>query len=105
MTFSKAFPKTTEGISYPKWIEIYLSESQEKQIEDKTRENNKRLMVECINDAKEVASNANLRDYQSDIISIAISLFEKRSSHHVYAKERACKDIFDNENNSKTTGL
>ena len=101
MPFSKAFPKTTEGISYPKWVEIYLSADQEKQVEFQTKERNKQLMAECILDAKDVAKKSDLRDYQSDIISIAIALFEKRSSHQVYAKERTCKDIFDEQNNSK----
>ncbi len=101
MTFSKSFPKTLEGISYPKWIEIFLSTEQEKEIEEQTKEHNKQLMIECINDAKEIAKQANLREYQSDIISIAIALFEKRSSHQVYAKERACKDIFDDKFSSE----
>jgi pyruvate-formate lyase len=99
MPFSKAFPKTMDGISYPKWIEIFLSKEQETQVELQTSEKNKQLMIECISDAKDIVQKANLRDYQSDLISIAVALFEKRSSHQVYAKERACKDIFDRDYN------
>ena len=97
MAFSKSFPKTVEGISYPKWVEVYLSSDEEKQIESKTRTENFELMKECISDAKKIALEQNLNNYQSDIISIAISLFEKRSSHVVYAKERHCKDKFDSQ--------
>ncbi len=98
MAFSKSFPKTLEGVSYPKWIEIYLSENEESEVEEKTRLDNKELMIKCIEDAKDIARLSQLNNYQSDIINMAISLFEKLASHSVYAKERRCKDKFDKKN-------
>jgi hypothetical protein len=95
MSFSKSFPKTEEGISYPKWIEIYLSLDEEEKIEFETKTKNKKLMIECINDAKDILSQTSLKDFQTNLISVAISLFEKRASHVVYEKERLCKDKFD----------
>jgi hypothetical protein len=95
MTFSKAFPKQVEGISYPKWIEVYISTEEEKQIEQDTKNANVALMKQCILDAKAVVQDSDLKNYQSDVIELAIALFEKLSSHVVYAKERRCKDKFD----------
>jgi hypothetical protein len=40
----------------------------------------------------------NLKEYQTDIVHIAISLFEKRASHSVYWKESECKKKFDEKN-------
>lgn len=95
MTFSKAFPKHVEGVSYPKWIEVFISSDEEKQIEIDTKSENVLLMKQCITDAKKLFTETDLKQYQSDIIEVAISLFEKLSSHSVYAKERRCKDKFD----------
>jgi len=36
-----------------------------------------------------------LKDYQTDLIHIAISLFEKRASHSIYWKESKAKEKFD----------
>ena len=36
-----------------------------------------------------------MKEYQTDIINMAISLFEKRASHSVYWKESKAKDKFD----------
>lgn len=97
MAFSRSFPKNIEGVSYPKWIDIYLSENEEELIENKTISNNKKLMLKCIDDAKEIIESKNLKYYQSDIINVAISLFEKLAQHSVHAKERLCKDKFDEQ--------
>jgi hypothetical protein len=95
MAFSKSFPKT--GEKYPIWEEILLSEEEEKEIEQKARNFNKKLMQECIDDAKEIVSKVSLRPFQNVITRIAIALFEKRASHEVYWKERLCRDKFDNK--------
>ena len=95
MAFSKSFPKTLEGVSYPKWVDVYLSHEEESEVEESTRLENRELMIKCIQDAKEIARSTQLNNYQSDIINMAISLFEKLASHSVYAKERRCKDKFD----------
>jgi len=95
MAFSKSFPRTTEKSTYPVWEEIYLSDDEEKQVDLETKNETISLMQECIDDSKKIISEKGLKDYQSDVISMAISLFEKRASHSVYKKEQKAKDKFD----------
>ncbi len=95
MAFSKSFPKTIEGSSYPQWEEVFLTEEEERGEEEKCREENTRIMKECTDDAKKIIQDKNLKDYQTDIINMAISLFEKRASHSIYWKESKAKDKFD----------
>jgi len=95
MTFSKTFPKTTDKSVYPKWIEVFLTESEEEEQETLCRRENIRLMKECIEDAKSIVKEKNLKDFQTNMISIAIALFEKRASHVVYWKESKAKEKFD----------
>ena len=95
MAFSKTFPKTTEKSVYPKWIEVEISGEEEKGEEQRCREENVSLMKECILDAKKIIKEESLKDYQTDIVNVAVALFEKRASHAVYYKESACKDKFD----------
>lgn len=97
MPFSKSFPKTTDKSVYPKWEEVFLSEEEEKEQERLCREENIKLMKECIGDAKNIVQEKGLKDFQSDLISLAISLFEKRASHSVYWKESKCKEKFDGQ--------
>lgn len=95
MAFSKSFPRTIDKSSYPVWEEIYLSEEEEKEQEQKCKDENVFLMKECIDDANKIFSEKNLKDFQSDVIKVAISLFEKRASHSVYWKENKAKEKFD----------
>jgi len=95
MAFSKSFPKTIEGSSYPQWEEVFLTEEEEREEERKCREENIKLMKECIDDAKKIILEKNMKEYQTDIINMAISLFEKRASHSVYWKESKAKEKFD----------
>lgn len=95
MTYSKSFPKTIEGSNYPKWEEIYLSEKEEALVDSKARQENTILMKECIDDAKRIIQDKGLKDYQTDIINMAIALFEKRASHSVYHKETFAKEKMD----------
>lgn len=97
MPYSKSFPKTTDKTVYPKWEEIYLSDEEEKDIEVSCRDENIKLLKECVQDAKKLFREENLKDFQSDIIQAAISLFEKRASHAIYWKEQAAKEKFDKE--------
>ena len=46
-------------------------------------------------DAKAIMQEKGLRDYQTDLISIATALFEKRASHVIYHKESKAKEKFD----------
>jgi len=98
MTFSKSFPRIIKGSNYPRWDEVFLTEDEEKLEEAKCKHENIRLMDECINDAKAIISKQRLKTFQSDLIRIAISLFEKRASHAVYWKESKAKEKFDNTN-------
>ena len=97
MTFSKNFPRTIEGSNYPRWEEVFLSEVEEKEVEEKCSQENVRLFKECIDDAKKLMAEKGLKEYQSDLIAMAISLFEKRASHVVYWKESKAKEKFDNK--------
>jgi len=95
MAFSKSFPRTLKGSSYPVWEEISLTEEEELEQEKKSEIDNLKLMEYCIEKAEELIKNKELKDYQSDVIKIAVSLFEKRASHVVYYKESKCKEKFD----------
>ena len=99
MSFSKSFPRTLKGSSYPIWEEIFLTEIEEIEQEKKCRNDNILFMKECIEDAKKISMETNLKDYQSDIINIAKSLFDKRASHEVFYKENECKKKFDKKFN------
>lgn len=95
MAYSKSFPKTIEGSNYPKWEEVYLSIKEESLVDKKARSENIDLMKECVSDAKEIITDTKLKDYQTDVINMAIALFEKRASHSVYHKENAAKEKMD----------
>ena len=95
MSFSKSFPKQSKTSSYPQWEEITLTDAEDKAEEQKARTENINLMKECIEDAKSVMSDKGLKDYQTDLIHMAISLFEKRASHSIYWKESKAKEKFD----------
>ncbi len=95
MTFSKSFPKTTDKSVYPRWVEIFLTEEEEKLVDENTRHEHAKLMNECIEDAKDVVKDKNLKKFQTNVIQMAIALFEKRASHVVWKKEALCKDKFD----------
>ena len=52
-------------------------------------------MQDCVEDAKKIFFERNLKDFQSDIVSVAIALFEKRASHEIFWKESKAKETFD----------
>jgi len=95
MAFSKSFPKTIKGSNYPYWEEVFITDEEEKEEEQRCRQENKKLMKECIDDARKIMSESNLKGYQTDLINLSISLFEKRASHSVYWKESKAKEKFD----------
>ncbi len=95
MPFSKSFPKTSKTSQYPQWEEITLTGAEEKEQEAISRAENIKLFKECIEDAESLIKEKGLKDYQTDLISIAVSLFEKRASHVVYYKESKAKEKFD----------
>jgi len=98
MAFSKSFAKTTEKSVYPKWIEVFLSEEEERGEEQKCRHENIRLMKECLEDAKKIFASEKLKGYETSLITLAIALFDKRASHAVYWKENKAKEKFDSKN-------
>jgi hypothetical protein len=95
MAFSKSFPRTIKGSNYPRWEEIFISEQEEAEEEQKCRIENIRLIKECIEDAKKIFEERNLKRFQTDLIRMSIALFEKRASHSVYWKESKAKEKFD----------
>jgi hypothetical protein len=98
MAFSKTYPKASEKSIYPKWVEIYLSEEEEKEAETFNRNKNLQLMRECIDDARVIVQEKRLHESQQPLIEIAIALFEKRASHDVFYKENKTKQKFDEQN-------
>jgi predicted RNA-binding protein len=93
--FSKSFPRTDGKTNYPVWEEINLDISEERDIDEKARLQNINLMKQCIEDVRKIISDENLRYYQTDLVRMAVSLFEKRASHSVYWKEEKAKEKFD----------
>lgn len=92
MAFYKSFPTQSK---FPTWEEILLTINEEKEQEERAKKENKELFMECMKQASEIIKKANLKPYQTDIISISRSLFEKLSSHVVFYKENACKRKFE----------
>ncbi|MDO8481102.1 MAG: hypothetical protein Q7S65_04785 [Nanoarchaeota archaeon] len=95
MAFSKSFPRRVQGQSYPVWEDVFLSDAEERLEESKAREENIRMLKECLHDAQEILKDSKLKDFQTNAVQIAIALFEKRSSHTVYWKEKKAKEKFD----------
>src|SRR3989338_8862121 len=95
MPFSKSFPKTTSKSVYPKWVEVALTEQEEKEQEKISRQENIQLLKECLDDARKLVQDKKLAPYQSDIVALAVSLFEKRASHSIFWKESKAKEKFD----------
>ncbi len=98
MTFSRSFPRTIKGSNYPRWEEIFLTDEEENLESVRCKKENIELMHECISDAKSIIAKENLKPFQSDLIRVAISLFEKRASHEIYWKESKAKEKFDRTN-------
>jgi hypothetical protein len=97
MAFGKRFPRYKEGSTYPIWEEITLTKAQEDNREAKAREENIKVMKQCLIDSKKIMNDIDMREYDNNQVSIAIALFEKLASHSVYFKENLCKEIFDKE--------
>jgi len=83
---------------YPKWEEIYLTETEEANVDEAAKKENLKIMKACIEDAKTIFKESDLKEYQTDIINTAIALFEKRASHSVFWKESKAKEKFDSKN-------
>jgi hypothetical protein len=97
MTYSKSFPKTIEGRNFPTWEEVYLTEEEEASVEEQARQEHKKVMKECIEEAKTIFQEMGLKDYQSDLINMAIALFRKRAAYSIHHKEQKAKEKFDRQ--------
>ena len=95
MPYSKSFPKKSKKDMYSNWEEVFLTDTEEKIEELTAKTENISLMKECIEDAKKIFAEKNLKPFQTDMINMAIALFDKRASHVVYHKERKAKEKFD----------
>ena len=93
MVFSKSFPRELKDGS-TRWEEIFLSAQEEREREQVARQENLFLIRQCIADARNVLKDEKMMDMQSHVLSIAMSLFKKRSSHEVFYKEEKCKEKF-----------
>ena len=95
MGFSKSFPRTTDKSVYPIWEEISLTEAEETEQESIARRENIEKIHQCIKDAKTIIESEGLKPFQTDMVNMAITLFEKRGSHEIYYKENKAKEKFD----------
>mgnify|MGYP006436011225 CR=1 FL=1 len=100
MAFSKTFPKNVPGTNYPVWEEVYLTEQEEREVEEQCKRDNFRLMQESIREAKSLAINHQMNE-ELIVSNLAIALFEKKASHVVFLKENKTKEKFDNLNKNK----
>jgi hypothetical protein len=94
MVFTKAFAITSDK-SYTRWEDVTLTEQEEMEQEKLAREENISKMKESIDDARQIMKEKSLKEYQTDMINLAITLFEKRGSHEIYYKENKAKEKFD----------
>ena len=95
MAFSKSFPRPTEKTGFTKWEEVALTEQEEEEQEMAARKDNITKMFESLADAKTIMKEENLKPFQTDMVNIAIALFEKRASHEIYYKENKAKEKFE----------
>jgi hypothetical protein len=94
MAFSKTFPKTIPGTNYPVWEEIFLTIAEEQEVEDLCKKANFLIMDDAIQEAKALMVKNGMNE-DSNIVSIAKSLFDKRASHLIFWKESRAKEKFD----------
>jgi len=99
MAFSKNFPSQKTQGAYTTWVEVKLTEKQERECEHNARNAHVEEFQKCIDDAKEVLLKNGMKVFDPNIIQVANALFEKRASHTVYYKEERAKDVFDQQIN------
>ena len=93
--FSKSFRKPAEGSVYGRWVEVKLTDEEEREVEEVADRENSKLFGRCLEEAGKIIAENGLKPYQSDLISIAIALFEKQARHSIYWKENKCREKFD----------
>ena len=70
MVFSKSFPRHIEGSSYPRWEEVFLSKEEEAEQERLCKEDNIRMMKECVDDARKIVEERGLKTNQKVLVEI-----------------------------------
>lgn len=98
MTFKKSFRQTSDKSAYPKWVEVELTDEEERRAAETARKKNVKIMMQCVDDAKLVTNEKDLDS--SDVTALARSLFDKRASHTVFHKERRAREKFDKQQNN-----
>ena len=93
--FSKSFCKHVEGSVHGKWVEVTLNDEEEREVEKAAGAENAKIFARCLDEARNVIAEKKLKSYQSDVISIAIALFEKQGRHSRYWKENRCREKLD----------
>tara|TARA_Y100000034_G_scaffold72937_1_gene87878 strand:- start:355 stop:654 length:300 start_codon:yes stop_codon:yes gene_type:complete len=94
MPFSKKFPRQVPDSNYPVWEEIYLTEEEEREIEQQSQKEHFSILDDCINEAKTLVIKHGMNE-PKNVTKLAIALFEKRASHVVFWKENKAKEKFD----------
>ena len=79
------------------WKDVSITPEQEEEVKAETRTLHNALMVQCINDAKEVVRKAFPNGEMSHVLhcNVAVALFEKRASHVQFTREKKAKKVFD----------
>ncbi|MFC1741047.1 hypothetical protein ACFL3V_00740 [Nanoarchaeota archaeon] len=77
-----------------RWEDMFLTAQEEREREQVARQENLYLVRQCIADARNVLKDEKMMDMQSHVLSVAMCLFKKRSTHCVYYKEEKCKEKF-----------
>lgn len=95
MPYSKAFPKRTDKSVYPHWEDVYLTAEEEKEVEEAARIENNKIMATCLDDAEKLLVAKGVKGYETSMVALATSLFDKRASHVAYLKEEKAKEKFE----------
>ncbi|MFT4250037.1 MAG: hypothetical protein ACMXYD_01610 [Candidatus Woesearchaeota archaeon] len=101
MAFRKRFPKDVPTSPYPQWRAVTLTKQQEEEIVASSQQQNLSLLKQCLQQAKVLVEQEGLKDYQTDIVTLAVALFEKQASHVAYHKEEYAYDLFMREEAEK----
>ncbi len=93
MPFSKRFPRKSKTSAFPVWEDVSLTPEEEMEMDELSRQENIKIMSECLLDAKTLS--ADKWSDEGSTVRIAVALFNKRASHSVWWKERKAKEKFD----------
>ena len=96
MGYSKTFPRKIEGSNLPHWEEINLTESEEKEVEERCGRENYLILDQSLKEAKSLAIKNGIND-DGIVSQLGVALFEKKSSHVVFWKEQKAKEKFDQQ--------